>query len=315
MRIPEFLVPFLVATLCGFAISIRAADTRAAPPFRIAGYLPDYRFADFDIESARRLTDLILFSVELTEEGTLDSSRLRDCPWPKLLAFKTRHRVRLLVTIGGWERSANFPTVVASREKRRACVETITRYALEHRLDGIDLDWEHPRDAAEERLFGTLLQELRTAFEPHGLMLTVTLAGWQKLPAEGIGAVDGVQVMAYDHPGRHSTLENSRRDVRTLLQAGVPAEKITLGVPFYGRHVATGDAMTYREIVSKHDPAPNVDLIDDVYFNGPGTIRKKLAHAAEIGLGGVMIWELGQDAIQDRSLLKVIRETVDANVR
>src|SRR5438132_1377969 len=77
------------------------APTRAdgGPPsprtaFRVVGYLPDYRAAEFDPATARPLTDLILFSAELTAAGQLDLTRLKDVPRAKLRAFKTREGVR-----------------------------------------------------------------------------------------------------------------------------------------------------------------------------------------------------------------------------
>ena len=46
-----------------------------------------------------------------------------------------------------------------------------------------------------------------------------------------------------------------------------------------------------------------------MYFNGPETIAKKTRYAIEAGLGGVMIWELGQDAEGEASLLQAITKT------
>lgn len=144
-------------------------------------------------------------------------------------------------------------------------------------------------------------------------MLSVTIAAWQQLPQTGFDAVDWVNIMSYDNPGRHSTLEAAQADVKKLLAAGAPARKITLGLPLYGRDVTKPDrVMTYREIVAKHRPGPEVDEIDQIYFNGAGTIRQKTDHALKNNLAGVMVWELGQDAPGDRALLKVIRAAVDA---
>ena len=42
------------------------------------------------------------------------------------------------------------------------------------------------------------------------------------------------------------------------------------------------------------------------YFNGIDTIRKKTAFARSQGLGGVMIWNLGQDTDDASSLLRAI---------
>lgn len=81
----------MVAWLCmAFAApTLDAADPPSQSGLRIAGYLPDYRMADFDVESATGLTDLILFSAEPGADGDLDLRRLRKCPWERLLEYKT----------------------------------------------------------------------------------------------------------------------------------------------------------------------------------------------------------------------------------
>ena len=71
--------------------------------------------------------------------------------------------------------------------------------------------------------------------------------------------------------------------------------------------------MTYAEIVRKYKPAPEVDEAGDVYFNGIETIRQKTRYAREKGLGGVMVWELGQDADGKASLLGAVREIVKSS--
>lgn len=303
--------------LAVLAVAPLFADDRktAEPPaFRIAAYLPEYR--EFDPAAARGLTDLILFSATPAESGKLDLSRLRRLPWAKLRAFKTQERIRLILCVGGWERSTHFAVVAASDERRREFVQSAVRVCLDERLDGLDLDWEHPRNEAEQEGYARLLTELRKAFEPLGLTLTVTVAAWQKLPAKAFDVVDWVNVMAYDHPGRHSTLEGAQADVKKLIEAGAPARKITLGLPFYGRDVAKrGRTLTYREIIAKHHPGPGVDEIDNVFFNGPDTIVRKARYARESGLAGVMVWEIGQDASGEDSLLKVIRAEIERSGR
>jgi GH18 family chitinase len=86
------------------------------------------------------------------------------------------------------------------------------------------------------------------------------------------------------------------------------ADKIILGVPFYGYCWGTGcpaAAMTYSEIVAKWPGAPDwyVNGGLTVSYNTSATIAAKtqLAH----GYGGVMLWEIGQDT-SDGLLLKTI---------
>jgi GH18 family chitinase len=307
---------WIAIVLFGLAFSLDVVHARSADgedevrEVRVAGYVPDYRFPEFDVESLHGLTDVILFSAEPNADGSLNMGRLEKVPWESLLAFKTKRRVRLLVSIGGWERSTHFPEVATREEARKRFVTDILRTALDKRLDGIDLDWEHPRNAVEEEAYGHLLADLRRAFAPHGLQLTVTIGPWQRLPAVAIEAVDAVQLMSYDHDHEHATTEDARRDVQAFLDAGIPRRKIILGLPFYGRHVESREATAYRDLVRDFSPDPETDRVGQISFNGPKTIRRKFEFAMEAGLGGVMVWELGQDAAGETSLLQAIREAV-----
>ncbi len=306
----------LAVLLTGLAIATISVPASSADvgsnahEFRVAGYLPDYRWAHLDLDSLGRLTDVILFSAEPNADGSLNMTRLQAAPWEKLLTFKTKHRVRLLLAVGGWERSDHFAAMAASEQGRQRFVGDVLQTALAKRLDGIDLDWEHPRNAEEEVLYGQLLADLRSAFRPHGLHLTVTISPWQRLPPEAIEAVDAVQVMSYDHEGEHATVEDAKTDVKTLVEGGIPRAKIVLGMPFYGRDVETREAMAYRDLVASFSPAREADRVGQVFFNGPATIRRKVEFAKDSGLGGVMVWELGQDVPGETSLLRSVQEAV-----
>ena len=305
------LLLIAVSVLAISFVDRRPSSAEESKELRVVGYLPDYRLDSFDPQLLEGLTDLVLFSAELSEDGALDMTRLKNIPWPELLHFKTRHRVRLLLTIGGWERSSHFATVSESREKRARCVESLVQICLDRRLDGIDLDWEHPKGEKENESYCKLLVELRHAFDSYGFLLSTTIAPWQRLPASGIAAVDFVQVMSYDAGGKHSTFEQARKDISEVAGTGVPPNKIVVGLPFYGRDIETRAAMMYGEIVAKFSPKPSVDQIGQMYFNGPDTISRKVKLAISSQLAGVMVWELGQDAAGESSLLKAIRDSVD----
>lgn len=309
------IILILSLTLFG-TVSLNAADAPVGLPFRVAGYLPDYRAADFDLSSADGLTDLILFSAEPQANGELSLDRLKGLQWDKFRAWKTRYRVRLIIAIGGWDRSTHFATVAASPESRQTFAKAVAQVCREQRLDGVDLDWEHPRDAIEAENYGALLADLRSQFQPLGLVLSLTMAGWQQLPKRAIESVDWIQVMAYDHSGRHSTFDGAVADIKRLQTAGAPSSKLVLGLPFYGRHTARpDDVLTYREIVQKHAPKPNVDEVQGIYFNGPETIRRKTQWARDSGIGGVMIWELGQDAPDTQSLKRWVLKSLESSDR
>ena len=323
------LLPRLAMGLAALGVFLGGASAGAAPPqavagppagFRIAGYLPDYRMdlvARIDGSgSFAGLTDLVLFSAEPSPSGSLDVARLARTPWAELRQWKQRHSLRLILAVGGWQRSAHFAGLARSADMRRVFVESAVTFCEREQLDGLDFDWEHPRDAEEEAGYGQLLREVHAACRPRELVVSVTIAPWQHLPQDTWVAVDWVQVMAYDHEGRHATLPAARQDISTLIQAGVPVQKLVLGLPFYGRGIQRPDqTLSYQQIVEQHTVARESDEIGDLYYNGPETLCRKVQFAREAGLAGVMIWELGQDAPGDKSLLAEILRAVGKSNR
>jgi chitinase len=283
-------------------------STSPVPEFAIVGYLPDYHM--LNPVWGRYVTDIVYFSASLRPTGELDTSRLSMQTLAALREMSAIHGTRVFVAIGGWERSQNFATVATNPKLRAQAVQAITTYCLENGLDGVDFDWEFPDNATENAGYIALLAEVHQAFAPHHLRVSVALAAWQDLGNGLYPVVDRIHVMAYDHEGRHSTFEQATEDIRAFLDRGAPPEKLLLGVPFYGRDVRDSSvALTYAEIVSRHHPAPDVDEVDGIYFNGTTTIQRKTRYALEQQLGGVMIWELGQDTSDDTSLLRAIDAT------
>lgn len=284
--------------------------TSAAPTrdFAIVGYLPDYR--TLDPAWGSYVTDIVYFSASLRASGELDTGRLNTQTLVALREMRATYGTRIFIAIGGWERSQNFAAVATDPALRAHAVQAITTYCLENELDGVDFDWEFPDNEAESAGYVALLAEVRQTFAPHHLRVSVALAAWQDLGAGVYEAVDRIHVMAYDHEGRHSTFEQATGDIQAFLKRGAPPEKLLLGVPFYGRDVRNfAIEQTYAEIVSARHPAPDVDEVGGVYFNGVATIQQKTRYAREQSLGGVMIWELGQDTADDTSLLRAIQQS------
>ena len=51
---------------------------------------------------------------------------------------------------GGWNLSGGFVTMTSNAKARAAFVRNLTTYVRTHRLQGADVDWEHPKGAAQE---------------------------------------------------------------------------------------------------------------------------------------------------------------------
>jgi GH18 family chitinase len=275
--------------------------------FCAVGYLPDYRLDSFDSKIAQSLTDLVAFSAEPEANGELNLKRLPPKSIRALRKIKQEQKVRLILCVGGWERSKAFPELAAAPTAVQRFAKTLTDFCAENQFDGVDLDWEHPKNETDRKNCAQLLIEVKKAFAPKKLLLTIAMAGWQVLPAEAFAAIDRIHLMAYDAKGRHATAEFAEAEVARLIMKGAPRSKICLGLPFYGKSIADPvKTMTYAEILKKYKPMADVDEVDGIYFNGIRTIEKKTRYAIDHKLAGVMIWEVGQDVAGERSLVRAI---------
>lgn len=209
--------------------------------------------------------------------------------------------------MGGYERSDNFADMATDAKTRRVFVKNLTDFCLQNNIDGVDFDWEFPSGVAESSSYVALLKETRAALNPHGMLVSVALYPFPDLNVVPYNVADRIHIMSYDRGARHSTLEQAVKDVDFFVAGGIPKEKIFLGLPFYGRKMSgSGNALTYFEIVEKYFPLPETNEVDNIFFNGRNLIRQKACYARDAGIGGVMIWELGQDSVGDFSLLRAL---------
>lgn len=276
-------------------------------PILVTGYLPWYRTQGFTDERMRGVTDLIYFGLMPTDDGRFNAERLDDPTRELLRSLKSATGCRILVCIGGGGQSAGFPPLAADRDKRRQFVRELCAFCRAHEFDGVDYDWEHPEGEVELAAYADLLHETKRGLG-EGSLVTVAQSPWRDFGRRVYEVVDRVHVMSYNHRYPQATLAASRDDVKRMQDWGCPPEKLVLGVPFYGRDAA-GKTRTYADLIRNATAATAGDLFDGYAFNSAATVRAKTRLAREQRLGGIMIWELGQDATEPAlSLLESIRE-------
>lgn len=285
-----------------------AGPRAESPRPLLIGYLPDYRVDSIAAEQIRHLDEVIWFSLQASADGPLNVTD-RQRQQVRKVRQLAGPNTRVLVAVGGWGRSEGFGPMSADPAARAKFIRTLTEFCLAEGIAGVDIDWEFPHGAGEKAAYDLLLGELRAAFAPHGLKLTMALNVSVPLGKAGFAAVDRVHLMAYDFGGgRHSTMADTVKALDRLADLGVPPGKVALGVPFYGRSLdGRNQERTYRELVSRQLPAPETDEADGFGFNGPATLRAKLELARQRRLAGLMIWEIGQDVAGPGSLLAGLR--------
>lgn len=340
MRIFILLLSCAVDYGSVFALAGEPAFVDKGDQFSVVAYLPEWRFESANYETICNYTShLIFFSVEPDHEGGIlgmDRFPAPDILMDARIAAK-RYGCKLMICFGGNGRSSGFSSSVNAKTSRKNFVKNIGNMIRKYRFDGVDINWEYPgyefgRGENYVRCFKSIkfnknkylgyASEADIKKDYNGLMLVlkllrknlgegriISLAYYpdrrqEKLLFDG-GAekyVDLMHMMTYDQSsGHHSTMELSTASVAQAIAIGLSPQKLTLGLPFYGRHSRRGDWTTYEDIVqnagplSKYDDEVFKDANGFVGFNGIATITAKVAHAVRSKLGGAMIWEVGQD--------------------
>ena len=91
------------------AVVVAATASEPSPArFGIAGYAPDYRLESLDLSAlAHNLTDVLLFSIAPTPQGTIDPGGITQIHHMRAArAKKAAPHLRALVSMGGGGRSA-----------------------------------------------------------------------------------------------------------------------------------------------------------------------------------------------------------------
>jgi len=232
-----------------------------------------------------------------------------------VVAEAKKHGVKVLIALGGWGWDTQFETLSADPVIRAKLAQRVAEFCATYQLDGVDIDWEYPNSGESAAHFAALTIALRSALPVGALVTAAVLADAtdaEGISTDAVGHLDFINLMAYDGPKEdHSSFSMAEHSIKSWLARGINPEKLVLGVPFYGR---PGNAM-YRTLLA-HDPATaNGDRVlfngVEQNYNGPATIRRKTEFALQVA-GGIMIWELSQDARGDDSLLRVIGATVAA---
>jgi len=292
--------------------------------FRVIGYYSEGLFKDSpDSVSIDGLTHLVYSFLIPKADGTL-RPLLEPDAFKALVERCHQKGVKVCIAVGGWSYQsvpldATFEQLAASEESRTRLVKELTQFVNANNLDGVEIDWEYPDPGESEANYEKIILGLSAALKPNGKAVTAALNGaWsategpevsQTITASCLQAFDWINVMGYDINDKdHSPFWFSDTSIAYWTQRGVPKDKIVMGIPLY----AHPSWKQYRDLV-KEDPANAYrDYAPgklDSWYNGLNTIQEKTRLALR-NAGGVMLFEIHEDASGDYSAVKAIHETI-----
>jgi chitinase len=296
---------FMVACFCGCSAVL--AGTKAPKPVIVAYvFAQDNPIHPGEI-AAQKLTRINYAFANIKNGRIVNGFANDDQNMTALVALKQENpSLTVLVSVGGWLWSGAFSDMALTKESRGIFIASVVEFMRQHQLDGLDVDWEYPGlpgaephfRAEDKQNYTLLLKELRARFnglekELHRpLYVTVATGASSEFLAhtemEKVQHyVDTVNLMAYDYyepdsdpiTGNHAPLYADPTDpkraaadssVQEYEKAGVPADKIVLGVPFYG-HV-------WGEVPDKNhglfQPGKEVPHAYAAYGDGPEAMMK-----------------------------------------
>ncbi len=270
--------------------------------------------------------------------------------------------IKVVWSFGGWTWSGGFGQAAQNPTKfANSCYDLVFDERWADVFDGIDIDWEYPNecgltcDTSGFDGYPKLMKALRDRFGDK-LVTSAIGAGEAKLNAANYGSaaqyLDFYMLMTYDFFGAweakgptapHSALHsydgipiegfNTDHGLQVLRSKGVPADKILLGIGFYGRGwtgvsqaapggTATGPGPgTYEQGIEdykvlKNTCPSNGTIAGTAYahcgnnwwsYDTPATIQSKMNYSKQQGLGGAFFWELSGDT-NNGELIKAMED-------
>ncbi|RDA83765.1 putative chitinase [Ophiocordyceps camponoti-leonardi (nom. inval.)] len=321
-----------------------------------------YAFADVGSQGTVKSFD------PYADIGTVSGNVVHGCVEQMFALKKSNRKFKTILSIGGWRASKDGKFKPAMTEEgRKEFATSAVALMNDWGMDGLDIDWEYPENAAEAVALVKLLQACREELDRlqtgqnqtyHYLLTAATPAGPSRYNIMNLTAMDphldGWNLMAYDYAGSWdtktghqanlyvdaqnpgSTEYSTDKAIKDYIAKHVPAYKIRLGLPLYGRtfddtaglgqpFVGTGvpkekeGTLLYKEI-PQSGSGSHVQFSKDIgaawsydeakrmliSHDNVQSTQLKAEYVRKQNLGGAFFWEASGDMTGDESLVQTM---------
>lgn len=302
----------------------------------ILGYYYSQSYDDF-IKNVEKLTSVAAKWYTLDESSNLvsyDNSRyiMKPQDYNLVLEAARQKGVKVYALIFESDR-ARLSQALATPEKRKALIGQIVSEVEKENYDGVNIDFEYIKPEDKEN-FNSFIIELYNALKSKNKSLNISLPAktertdwWPAYDYEVLGKYsDFVVIMAYDKspstPGPQAGVDWTREVVDYAI-ARIPAQKVVLGVGYYGYAWTDGlrytvleekNQMTYSRILfldelkGKYGLKMNLDgnslmaygsfkdekgVTYQIWMESSASVDAKCKMVIEKGLKGIAVWRLG----------------------
>ncbi|KAI1742891.1 endochitinase [Xylaria scruposa] len=276
---------------------------------------------------------------------------------------QANRQLKVLLSIGGWTYSPGFAAATSTDALRQTFASSAVALVKDWGFDGIDIDWEWPASDTEANNMVSLLSAIRKALDSYSsqyangyhFILSVALPAGpdnynkMKLSQMNAAGVDQFNMLSYDYAGSWDTTAGHQANlypdpanpkntpfstdaaIKAYIAAGIPANKITLGLPLYGRafESTSGLGQPFTGVGSgswengiwdyKVLPRSGTEIYDSVAgasysydsaskelisYDNVDMIKRKASYIQSKGLAGSMFWEASGDRTGSGSLIE-----------
>ncbi|KAK7329974.1 hypothetical protein VNO77_24157 [Canavalia gladiata] len=341
-----------------FSLKLESLEGETESWFKIGYWYSGSEFPISEINSAL-YTHLICAFADINTssfEISVSSSNQQYLPTFTSTVKLKNPSITTLLSTGGDQNSVTIKSMINNASSRKPFIQSSIRIARLYGFQGLDLSWSAIETTSDADNLGQLFGEWRAAVKSEAETTNFTLpellltAAVQASPYLDYGSypvdsmtsnLDWIHVNAYDYhtpltqnlTGAPSALydpssnTNTDSNIKAWIEKGLAANRLILGLPFYGYAwrlenpnenrigaVATGPALSddgsisYKDIKSYVHQNGATVLSNDTYvtnycsfrstwvaFDDLQVVQKKVSYAREKGLLGYYVWQVSHD--------------------